>query len=129
MTALYLDDPLELILNIKPVEGVKMGNIMEILTKEAAYIEAVPNFNNGLGFYFCDKDGAYITVDDGNNRIYGYLSSVRGGVGTCEYAIYHAMRALYLAGKVEEVEDISFNGSGVVQILISFFPDQSDLED
>jgi hypothetical protein len=131
MTALHIDYPPELALIIEPIRGVKMGDIMEVITKQAAYIEAGINFDNDrLEFYFCNKDGAPITVNDGNDKVCGYLSGKDSEPGAYGHAIYYAMRAFSLVGVVEEMEDakvFSILGTGLARVLASYFPSRRDI--
>ena len=127
MTALNLDYPMDFKLIITPIKGVSMGDIVETITKKAAYIEVVAGYlleGQPLEFYFCDKDGANITVNEGNNRITGSPPSRSSEPGECEYAFYRIMGALRLVGEIEEIECCF---EGMVQVLISNFPEHSDV--
>lgn len=131
MTALHIDYPLELALIIEPIRGGKMGDIMEVITKQAAYIEAGINFDNDrLEFYFCDKDGTVIAVNDGYNKVCGYLSDKDSEPGSYGHAIYYTMRAFSIVGVVEEIEDakvFSIFGTGLARVLVSSFPSHRDI--
>lgn len=125
MTALYIDDLLPLSLVINPVMGISMSDIIEVLTKEAAYIEVANRYtfeDEPLEFYFCNKNGAYLAVDDKSIR--ARLTSRDSEPGEPEYAIYRIMGALDLLGEIEEIESC-FNG--VVRVSISHFPSNSDV--
>lgn len=124
MTALYLDDLLRLKLDIEPIEGVDMGDIV-LAAKKAAYIEIAnrhPLEGESLEFYFCDKNGARLTV--GDKSIRGILTSRDCEPGDPEYAIYRLMGALDLLGEIEQVA-ICFDG--IVLVWIESFPSHSDV--
>lgn len=131
MTALHLDNPLEFGLSIKPIKGVSMKNITETISKKAAYIEAASCFDSDtLAFYFCDKDGAYITVSDDDIRVCGNLSVKDSEPGEHEHAIYYAMYALSLLGEVEDIaiiDTIHIFGYGLVTVWISSCISESDV--
>lgn len=124
MTALYLDDLLRLKLDIEPIEGVDIVDIV-LAAKKAAYIEIAnrhPFEGESLEFYFCDKNGARLTVDDESIR--GILTSRDYEPGDPEYAIYRLMSALDLLGEIEQ-EAICFDG--IVLVWIESFPSHSDV--
>ncbi len=124
MTALYLDDLLRLKLDIEPIEGVDMVDIL-LVAKKAAYIEIAnrhPFEGESLEFYFCDKNGARLTV--GDESIRGILTSRDYEPGDPEYAIYRLMSALDLLGEIEQ-EAICFDG--IVLVWIESFPGHSDV--
>lgn len=125
MTALYIDDPLPFKLVIDPVKGVGMSDIIEVLTKEVAYLEVTSRYlfeGEPMEFYFCGKNGARLTVDDESIR--ARLTSRSSEPGELEYAIYRVMGALDLLGEVEEPE---FCFDGLIRVWISNFPEHSDV--
>lgn len=127
MTTLNLDYPAEFKLIITPIKGVSMGDIVETVIKKAAYIEVTTRYlldDKPLEFYFCNKDGANITVNEGNDRITGCLTIRDSEPGECEYAFYRIMGALGLVGEVEEIES-SFED--MVRVWVSNFPEHSDV--
>lgn len=125
MTALYLDDPLPIKLIIKPIKGVRVEDIVEVVAKKAAYIEIASGYpleDEPLEFYFCNKNGARLTVDDKSIR--ARLTTQSSEPGELEYAIYRVMGALDLLGEVEEPE---FCFNGLIRVWISNFPEHSDV--
>lgn len=127
MTALNLDYPMDFKLIITPIKGVSMGDIVEIVIKKAAYIEVAARYlleDEPLEFYFCNKDGANITVNEGNNRITGSLPSRSSEPGEYEYAFYRIMGALHLVGEVEEIKS---GFEDMIQVWVSNFPVHSDV--
>lgn len=125
MTALYLDDPLPMKLTIKPIEGVNMGDIVEVVAKKAAYIEIADRYlfeDEPLEFYFCNKNGARLTVDD--KSICAHLTSRSSEPDEAEYAIYRVMGALDLLGEIEEAAHYY---DGIVLVWIESFPSDSDV--
>lgn len=124
MTALNLDDLLRLKLDIVPIEGVDMVDIV-LVAKKAAYIEIAnrhPLEGEPLEFYFCDKNGARLVV--GNKSIRGILTSRDYEPSDPEYAIYRLMGTLDLLGEIEQVA-ICFDG--IVLVWIESFPSHSDV--
>jgi len=124
MTALCLDDLLRLKLDIVPIEGVDMVDIV-LAAKKAAYIEissGYPLEGEPLEFYFCNKNGARLVV--GDESIRGILTSRDYEPGDPEYAIYCLMGALDLLG---EIEHVAIYFDGVVLVWIESFPSHSDV--
>lgn len=125
MTELYIDDPLPFHLIINPIKGASMSDIIEFLTKKAAYLEVTSRYlseGEPMEFYFCNKNGARLTIDDKNIR--GRLTSRDSEPGEFEYAIHRVMGALDLLG---EVEDPEFYFDGMIRVWVSNFPDHSDV--
>lgn len=125
MTALYLDDPLPLKLTIMPIEGVNMSDIVDVVARKAAYIEIADRHlfeDKPLEFYFCDENGARLTV--GDKSICTHLASRSSEPGEAEYAIYRVMGALDLLGEIEKAAHCY---DGLVLVWVESFLDHSDV--
>lgn len=124
MTALYFDSLLRWELIIEPIEGVDIVDIV-LAAKKAAYIEVASGYpleGEPLEFYFCNKNGTRLAVDDKSIR--ARLTWRDSEPGELEYAIYRLMGALDLVGKIEQ-EAICFDG--IVLAWIKSFPTRSDV--
>lgn len=124
MTALYLDSLLRWELIIEPIEGVDIVDIV-LAAKKAAYIEVASGYpleGEPLEFYFCDKNGARLAMDDKSIR--ARLTRRDRELSELEYTIYRLMVTLDLVGKIEQLA-ICFDG--IVLAWIKSFPTHSDV--
>lgn len=123
MTILRLPESLEFELELEPIEGVSIDDIVEALEAGAAYVEVADTsltvIDKYMEFYFYNSSGEPLIADEDNDEmICGSLIGEARNVDSEQNCIYRTMRTLELVG---EVESVSFDDE-VLTVSISNFP-------